>query len=168
MKIFPVLFLFVIVIVTASCTDTKIAELDNYIENIKSRPKSRIENLPDFESTTSYAYVASELRNPFLPSTFGKSAPVQLCPESIRKQSQLESFPLDSLAMVGSVKQNKQRWALVRTPDNVIHRVRRDDYLGQHHGRILEVSDTAIILLEQVSDKLTGCAKRRAVLSVKE
>ncbi len=72
----------------------------------------------------------------------------------------LESFPLDTLRMVGMIEQDGLRWALVQTPDKTIQRVKQDHYMGLNRGRIMSVTETKIQLVEVVPDGF-GCWKHR-------
>jgi len=47
----------------------------------------------------------------------------------------LEAYPLDALHMVGTVERDGKRWALVKTPDNSVHRVARGNRVGEPRTR---------------------------------
>jgi type IV pilus assembly protein PilP len=73
-------------------------------------------------------------------------------PDMNRRREPLEAFPLDNLKMVGSLQQGKALYALVRTPDNNLFRVRRNNYIGQNFGLITEIDETGMKLKELVQD----------------
>jgi type IV pilus assembly protein PilP len=54
--------------------------------------------------------------------------------------------------MVGTLQQKKEIYALVRTPDNRLFRVRPGNFVGQNFGRITEISESGIKLKELVQD----------------
>ena len=54
--------------------------------------------------------------------------------------------------MVGSLQQGKTLFALIRTPDNNLFRVRQNNYIGQNFGLIMEVDETGMKLKELVQD----------------
>jgi len=80
----------------------------------------------------------------------------------------LESFPLDSLRMVGTLEQNDTRWALIRTPDETIQRVKKDNYMGLSRGRIMEITQSRVELVEIVPDGFGGWKKRENEMALSE
>jgi len=66
------------------------------------------------------------------------------------------------------LQQKSQTWGLVRDPDGIIHRVQPGNYAGQNHGKITQVSDTKIHIVELVPDGLSGWVNREAQLAMAE
>jgi type IV pilus assembly protein PilP len=64
----------------------------------------------------------------------------------------LERFTLDSLLMVGSLERAGEGWTLIKDPDGGIHRVQVGNFLGRDHGRIVEMGDTFVAVIEIVPD----------------
>lgn len=89
-------------------------------------------------------------------------------PDSNRPREALEAFPLDTLRMVGTLDQGGQSWGLVRANDGTIHRVQPGNYLGQNHGRIANITEYEIELVEIVPDGLGGWIERQASLALSE
>jgi type IV pilus assembly protein PilP len=58
--------------------------------------------------------------------------------------------------MVGTLEQKKTRYALVRTPDLNLYRVKTGNYVGQNFGVITGVTDASITLKEVVQDPASG------------
>jgi type IV pilus assembly protein PilP len=54
--------------------------------------------------------------------------------------------------MVGSLERGQANWTLVMDPDGGVHRVSLGNYLGRHHGKIVEMTDTYVAVVEIVSD----------------
>ncbi len=82
-----------------------------------------------------------------------------------RRREPLEQYPLNTLQMVGTIKRKSTRWALLRTKDGTIHRVRRANYIGQNHGKIINITDTMVEISEiienrGVDDENSGCPYR--------
>ena len=80
----------------------------------------------------------------------------------------LESFPLDSLRMVGTLAQEGTRWALIQTPDDTIQRVKKDNYLGLNRGRIVTITQTNIGILEVVPDGFGGWKQRENEIALSD
>jgi type IV pilus assembly protein PilP len=96
------------------------------------------------------------------PSTSGLIAP-----ELARRKEALEAFPLDSMAMVGSMNRNGQPVALV-TVDKLLYQVRVGNYLGLNYGRITRISETELALREIVQDAAGEWIERVATLQLQE
>ena len=54
--------------------------------------------------------------------------------------------------MVGTLQQNKATFALVKSPDNNLFRVKLGSYMGQNFGLITEISESTIKLKEIIQD----------------
>lgn len=66
--------------------------------------------------------------------------------------------------MVGSLRRGNNVFALVRAPDNSVHRVRTGNYLGQNFGLITGVSEVEIKLREITRDSGDEWSERASVL----
>ena len=66
-----------------------------------------------------------------------------IAPELARRKEALEAFPLDAMAMVGSMNRNGQPVALVRV-DKLLYKVRVGEYLGLNYGRITRINETEV------------------------
>ena len=88
-------------------------------------------------------------------------------PELARRKEALESFPLDSMAMVGSLTRDNRRYALLRV-DNLLYQIKSGDYLGQNFGRVTKISETEITLREVVQDAAGEWIERTSTLQLQE
>ncbi len=146
-------------------------DLDQYINDIKKRPGGRIEPLPEITPYEVFSYVADVqgLRSPFRPDTpqaGGKGGGPR--PDVERSREYLESFPLDSLSMVGTLHIGETMYGLVQTSDGLIHRVIPGNYLGQNDGRITGISESEIGLVEIISDGIGGYIERDAAVGLSD
>ena len=147
-------------------------DLDQYINEIKARPGGRIEPLPEITPYEGFTYVADKqgLRSPFVPDTpqAAGSAAGGTRPDPDRSREYLESFPLDTLGMVGTLYIGESMYGLVQTADGLIHRVVPGNYMGQNDGRITEVTESEIKLVEIISDGIGGYIERDAAISLSD
>jgi type IV pilus assembly protein PilP len=90
-----------------------------------------------------------------------------LAAELNRRKEPLEAYPLDGMAMVGSVNKQGQPFALLRV-DNLLYQVKVGDYLGQNYGRILRITETEIALREIVQDAAGEWIERPSTLQLQE
>ena len=145
-------------------------ELDSYINEVKARPGGRIEPLPEVTPYEVFTYVADAqgLRSPFRPDTpqATGTAAGGARPDPERSREYLEGFPLDTLGMVGTLYIGETMYALVQTSDGLIHRVVPGNYMGQNDGRITDISESEISLIEIISDGIGGYIERDAAISL--
>ena len=88
-------------------------------------------------------------------------------PELARRKEPLESYPLDSMALVGSLSKAGQVVALVRV-DNLLYQVKAGAYLGQNYGRVTRITETKLTLREIVQDAAGEWIERAASLELQE
>lgn len=160
----------------AACSQDT-SELEDYIEDVRSRPAQPLDPVPEPEPARSHEYpedVAS-IRNPFSSIDFGEpeeeaqQAPAGgPAPDEDRPREPLESFPLDSLSMAGILERDGERWALIQDPDGVIHRVQEGNYLGQNYGEIRTITEQRVELVELVPAEQGGWREREAALTTEE
>lgn len=146
-------------------------DLDQYINEVKARPGGRIEPLPEITPYEVYTYKADAegLRSPFVPdapqvASGGRGNGMRPDPE--RSREFLESFPLDTLRMVGTLQLGDTSFGLVQTSDGLIHRVVPGNYMGQNDGRITAIRDSEIELVEIISDGIGGYLEREAAVAL--
>lgn len=90
-----------------------------------------------------------------------------IAPELARRKEPLEAFPLDAMAMVGSMNRSGQPVALVRV-DKLLYKVRVGEYLGLNYGRITRINETEVGLREIVQDAAGEWIERVATLQLQE
>lgn len=86
-------------------------------------------------------------------------------PDPHRAREPLESYPLDSLRMVGSLLRRGQAVALIEA-DKVLYQVRNGQYLGQDQGKVIRISDAAVEIEEVVQEATGNWATRKVQLSI--
>jgi type IV pilus assembly protein PilP len=144
-------------------------DLDEYINEIKAKPGGRIDPLPEITPYSVFVYVADAegIRSPFRPDTpQASTATGGARPDRDRSREYLESFSLDTLSMVGTLDIGGTEYGLVQTGDGLIHRVSPGNYMGQNDGRITEISESEIALVEIISDGIGGYIERDAAVSL--
>lgn len=143
------------------------SDLREYIEEVKARPGGRIEPLPQIKPYESFAYRADDLRSPFSadrPATRAVSSGPR--PIANRNKEFLEQFPLDTLAMVGTLEREGKVYGLLQTNDGLVHRVLPGNYVGQNDGRIVGITDATIDVEELLPNGLGTFFKRSAAISL--
>lgn len=90
-----------------------------------------------------------------------------IAPELARRKEVLESYPLDTMAMVGSLIREGQPAALIRV-DKLLYQVRLGNYLGTNYGRVTKITETEVTLREIVQDAVGEWVERQATLQLQE
>jgi type IV pilus assembly protein PilP len=90
-----------------------------------------------------------------------------VAPELARRKEPLEAFPLDTMALVGSLIRAGQPVALVKV-DNLLYQVKVGNYLGPNYGRVMKIDETEVTLREIVQDAVGEWIERAATLSLQE
>lgn len=157
-----------------ACASSDYSDLQRYIQQVKARPAGRITPVPEFETYETYAYAASSLRDPF--KMFDSDAELVedqasntgLKPDLNRNKETLEQYPLDTLHFVGDLEKDGEKWAIITSPDNLVHRVKIGNHLGTNYGEIVAITETKIIITEIIRDGMGGWIEREAALSLSE
>lgn len=140
-----------------ACSGSDFSDLDDFMAEKKARPGGIIAPIPTFKAYEAFSYSATTLRSPFdRPIEVREIAQLQaiaaIKPDANRAKEFLEQYTFDSLRMVGTLERSGTNWTLIKDPDGGVHRVRAGNFLGRHHGKILEMSDTYVAVVEIVSD----------------
>lgn len=90
-----------------------------------------------------------------------------LAVELNRRKEALEAFPLDTMAMVGTLDRNGQRVALLMA-DKLLYQVRVGNHLGMNYGRITRIDETELALREIVQDAAGEWIERPVTLQLQE
>ena len=158
-----------------ACSGNPSADLEEYVQTVKSQQRSNIAPLPEFQPYESFTYQAADLRDPFTEPTFSHARAVSnipsnngIKPDFDRGTEALEEFPLDSLRMVGTLEQREDQWALINDTDGTIHRVQPGNYAGQNHGKITRITDFEIELTEIIPDGIGGWMERQSSIAISE
>lgn len=151
----------------ASCGGEQHSDLRQFVKDADNLPHSPIPPLPDVKPYEPFAYDAYDLVDPFKPRKIEppkKAAGGGLQPDLSRRREPLEAYPIENLRMVGTLQQGKTNYALVKSPDNNLFRVKPGNYLGQNFGLITAISESTIKLKEIVQDSTGDWAERESTL----
>lgn len=139
----------------AACGSSSFPDLDAYMADVKARPAGHIEPIPAFTAYKTFIYSAAGSRNPFQQPVEVKDITrlqrlVKVKPDANRPKEFLEQFTIDSLTMVGTVQMDGTLWGLVQDGQGSVHRVKIGNYLGKNYGRIVELSENDLSVVEIV------------------
>ena len=158
-------------IALAGCT-RGMSDLRDWVAKEKQKKGAPIDPLPVIRTFETFEYADQGDRDPFSPSTAelqpSAAANTGPRPDENRAKQPLEMFALDSLKMVGTVGTGGNMEVLIKDPGGVIHRVHKNEYMGQNYGRITAISDDHVDLVELVSNGNGGWMERPASIALGE
>lgn len=160
----------------AGCFGSEQDDLRTWMREQRAQVKPRVTPIPEPTKFTPQPYTEGAAVEPFSSvkltqalrrdsSQTGNSD--LIAPELSRRKEALEAFPLNSMAMVGSLNRNGQRVALVSV-DKLLYQVRVGNHLGLNYGRVTHIDETELGLREIVQDAAGEWIERTATLQLQE
>ncbi|HSI53824.1 MAG: pilus assembly protein PilP [Ramlibacter sp.] len=166
-----------VVSLLTACSQSGQEELQQWMTEQRAQTKPQVTPIPEPKKFTPQAYTQEAATDPFSnqkltqalkrESSSSTSNAALVAPELARRKEPLESYPLDAMAMVGSLMKEGKPVALVRV-DNLLYQVRPGNYLGQNFGKITKVGETDVVLREIVQDAAGEWIERTATLQLQE
>jgi len=161
-QIIKISFLGFFSLLLSACSND-FSDLKTYIAKVKKRPATVIEPLPERKIIEPFIFEPEGLRNPFRPliaekepedflEDFGEGG---VKPNLTRRKEDLEEFPLDSLRMVGTMRMDSEEdlWGIIQAGDGSIHRAKAGSYMGKNFGKVVQISEDGIEIMEIISIK---------------
>jgi len=156
----------------AGCGDSDVREVRDWMAQVQRETRPTVKPLPEPKDFIPYAYGAKEAVDPFnqskLLGELAKAAAVSTNPnqpDTQRPRELLETFPLDTMRMVGTIEKGGTRHALLQI-DRALYQLRPGQRLGQNFGVVTRVSDDAIDIREVVQDAAGEWVERMAKLEL--
>lgn len=172
MRILPLLLPALLLVGCAKGTD----DLRDWVSEIRQREPEPIDPIPPIRTPEIVAYDAMDLRDPFQGTRRQSEEDEEVAseeggglrPDPDRRKEYLEGFPLDTLSMVGTIELEGVEYALIQDNENVVHRVREGNYMGQNHGLVTDVRSDQVEVRELVQDGRGGWTERRVRVAMAE
>ena len=152
----------------AACGGESHQDLRTWMAEQGKGVKGRLDPLPQIKPYEPFAYNAFDLPDPFKPRKIESTKGNKFAPDLTRRREPLEGYPLESLAMVGTLEKGKTLYALVRTPERDIYQVRQGNYLGQNFGVVIGISEADLKLKELVQDGSGDWTERSSTLNLQQ
>ena len=90
-----------------------------------------------------------------------------ISPPEPRHKEPLELFPIASLRLIGILKKENTRWALITTPYQTVYQITKGSYIGENNGRVIAITDNTIDILELIPGS-EGLEEKRTSLTFSE
>ena len=150
-----------------ACAGEDHEDLRQWMNDAAKDIKGKIPPLPQVKPYEAVAYDAGGLIDPFRASKIGieqrKSSGGGLQPNLDRPREPLEAYPLESLKYVGVMTKKKISYAIILV-DGSLYQVKVNNYMGQNFGRITQVSESEVTLMELVQDSAGDWIERASTL----
>jgi type IV pilus assembly protein PilP len=142
----------------AGCGDSDVREVRDWMEQVKHDTHPSVKPLPAPKDFLPYAYGAKDAVDPFDPNKLlGELARAAATsnnpnqPDLQRPRELLETFPLDTMQMVGMMEKGGTRYALLQV-DRSLYQVKTGQRIGQNFGVVTHVGEDAVDIREVVQD----------------
>lgn len=164
--------------VLSACGQSDNEEVQRWMAEQRANTKPQVTPIPEPKKFAPQSYTQDASIEPFSNQKLtqalkrdsqqsGTASAALLAPELARRKEPLESYPLDSMAMVGSLQKKGQPVALIKV-DNLLYQVKSGNYLGQNYGRVTKIAETEVVLRELVQDAAGEWIERNATLQLQE
>jgi type IV pilus assembly protein PilP len=171
---FPLVLIIPLLFGLQGCGDGGVQEIQQWMDEIKGQTKVSITPLSPPKSFVPFIYGAKDVIDPYninkLTIAIAKaqaSSNNGLKPDLERRREPLESYPLDSLVMVGTLQRGGLNYALLQT-DKTVFRAKIGNYVGQNLGMITKITETEVDIKEIVQDAAGDWVERKAKLELQE
>jgi type IV pilus assembly protein PilP len=145
-------------VLLAGCGDSDVREVRDWMEQVKHDTHPTVKPLPEPKDFLPYAYGAKDTVDPFDPNKLlGELARAAATsnnpnqPDLQRPRELLETFPLDTMQMVGMMEKGGTRYALLQV-DRSLYQVKTGQRIGQNFGVVTHVGEDAVDIREVVQD----------------
>jgi type IV pilus assembly protein PilP len=161
-------------VLLAGCSDGDIREVNSWMAQVKAQTKVRVTPIAEPKTFIPFAYSGVAAVDPFNPNKLlgelalaAEKADSPFKPDVTRRREHLETFPIDTMRMVGSMQKAGVTYGLLQIDRNV-YQVKRGQHLGQNFGIVTAVDDAAISIKETVQDAAGEWVERMSKLELQE
>ncbi|WP_313872816.1 pilus assembly protein PilP [Rugamonas sp. DEMB1] len=157
----------------AGCSDSDVQEVRQWMRQVDGQAQVYVSPLSAPKTFIPFAYASGEAVDPFNPNKLlvelAKSANRGggIKPDTERRKELLESYPLDTVKMVGTIEQGGVVYALLQV-DRAVHQVRSGQHVGQNFGLVTGVSENVVSIKEIVQDATGDWVERMSRLELQE
>lgn len=152
MKLKPLFVIPVAVALIAGCSRSDDQDLRAWMDQQGTGARGKIDPIPAGRDYQPFVYEAFGLPDPFKPRKVEGAKGGARGPDLTRRKELLESFPLETLTMVGTLQRGQTMVGLIRTNDKRVVQVRPGNYMGQNFGVITAITEGEITLKELFQD----------------
>lgn len=163
--------------ILAGCGSDSTGDIQGWISDQRARLSPRVETLPQPRAFVPEPYTQASTLDPFsgqrLAQALGRDEALAaatsglLAAEIQRRKEALEAYPLDAIALVGTLSRQGRLMALLHV-DNRLYTVAPGQYLGQNYGKVLRITTSEVQIREVVRDPAGTWVERPITLKLQE
>lgn len=159
-----------LIVAFGGCGNEEHSDLRAWMDESTRNMHGKVEQLPQVKPYVPYVYEAFDLTEPFSELKLKVERPKNgvLAPNTNRPKEPLEAFDLEKLVMAGTLERANVMYALIKTPEGSMYRVKPGNYIGQNFGLITEISETEVKLKEIVEDSNGDWVERASTIVLEE
>jgi type IV pilus assembly protein PilP len=158
----------------AGCSDSNVREVRTWMDQVKKDTRVSIKPLQEPKAFTPFAYTEKDVIDPFSPNKLlaelARDAAVTnnpFKPDTERKKELMESFPLDTMSMVGIIEKSGVSYALLQI-DKTLYQVKTGQRIGQNFGVVTKVGEQEVAIREVVQDAGGEWVERMSKLELQQ
>ena len=155
----------------SACDDQRDGDLRAWMTEVRQRHHAQSLLVSQSASIPEFRYLPGQRIDPFDIAKLAVSDDAQagsaLQPDLKRAREPLESFPLDSLRLIGSLRRGRDAVALVEA-DKLVYQLRVGAHLGQDFGTVIAIGEKNVDIEELVPESGGRWTQRRAQLVLQE
>jgi type IV pilus assembly protein PilP len=166
--------MFACALALAGCSDSDVREVKDWMDDVRKDTRPSVKPLAEPKDFHPYAYDAKEAVDPFSPNKLlaelaraAETSSNPNRPDMNRPKEVLETYPLDTMKMVGSLQKGGIIYALLQI-DKSVYQVKGGMRLGQNFGLVTHVGENAIDIREVVQDAGGDWVERMSRLELQE
>jgi type IV pilus assembly protein PilP len=148
-----------VMLVLSGCSGRKhMRDLQQYVAQLKQTSQSpqKTSLLKNLVPPTPVTYTATHARSPFISNNDSSAS-------HMTSAHPLQNYQVEQLSFKGTVTQGDNTWAFILAPDNKLYQVKLGDMIGNHYGKIINISSTTLVIREPVDALTPGTANTKLV-----
>ncbi len=157
-------------VLLAGCAGGSEDDLQAWMNEQAKTMRGAVRALPELKPFPVVAYAGTQGDDPFRSARMEperRASAGTLRPDMDRRREPLESFPLESMQMVGVLMQGRNTHALIKA-NNALHQVKVGNYMGQDFGVVTQITENQVTLRELVEDVHGDWVERITPLTLQE
>ena len=158
----------------AGCNDSDVKEVKQWMADTKAQTRPTVTPIAPPKTFVPFEYSHKDMMEPTNPTKLiaelqraASKSNNPFKPDPTRRKELLESFPLDTIKMVGTLEKAGTVFALLQI-DRVVYQVKTGQYLGQNDGRIASVTEDTVTITERVQDAAGEWVERISKLELQD
>ena len=157
-------------VLLAGCAGGSEDDLQAWMNEQAKTMRGSVQTLPELKPFPVVAYAGTQGDDPFRSARMEperRASAGALRPDMARRREPLESYPLESMQMVGILMQGRNTHALIKA-NNALHQVKVGNYMGQNFGVVTQITENQVTLRELVEDLYGDWVERITPLTLQE